>query len=1040
MIISSEIIERTEMKKQIALRIPVLSLLCLGLFFMLGFYKTETASAAVVTVGQNANKASASYFYYNPANANAQVAINNAIAAAAVGASVTAPGVVNIENASKPYEVTSHILGKSNINIIGDTRGGVILKIGKGVSITAYGGPGTTGWGGVDSAAGDGAIINIWTGITNVLIKNMTFDGSCGDYYPCSNDDRGRHRLVLMNLYQASNIVVDNVKFTNGQDNAIWGNSSNTVEIKNSRFDMIGHDFVEGYKIQNLKFHHNIGAMRTNSGVRCSGTGTNCYVYDNEFYTGTGGSSALELQDSFTNVKVYNNYFHDISPYGAIGYGGQNPSGSGHEYYNNLFVNLPYAVSSNVPESAVTHNNIMINCKTNVGKGADTNNIKLVSESGSGYTFEKYGSNKSGDTYWIVKSGTLASAFAGIKIGIDGVAGGSDGTSADPGNNTCNSWTYSDWSACANGQQTRTIASSSPLGCAGGSPILSQSCSGSDSKTANLTAAIIQNTVTTVAKGSLGVQLISVKLTNTGTEDLNVTGVEIPGSYAPINEANTTLYADGVKIGTPTTRLDTRVTFAGLSIKIAKGASVNLALKGDILATNIRTTMTFYIEDTTIVTAKGLVSGAAPKITIGGSSSILTLTSGTVNPASNSLTATIVPNIIKEVEKGATNVQLISVDLNNTGTEDINVTGVEIPGSYAPINEADTTLYQGDNKLGIPTTRLDTKVTFAGLNIKIPKGQSVSLNLKGDILATNIRTAMTFYIEENSIVTAKGVVSGTAPKITIGGSSSILTVKAVSGSTAALSAVLIPNTIVSADRGTKGVQLISYKVANIGSENLLVTSVGYVGDFKSDSISNISLYINDKNVGLADSVKDTSALFSTLAFVIAKGESFTFTLKGDVSNSAVAGAKSFVLDRTAGIMSAKGMTSDKDAAVTVNDDKASLTIKDEAGIVDGSIIRAFGDIDVYIVKIAGNKMFKRVILSPSVFRSYGHLKWENVIVVDKSILNAYTNSNLVHVAGDEKVWKLEPSGDSGKKTAVTGTNYDPDSVYEINAVDFASYV
>jgi len=41
----------------------------------------------------------------------------------------------------------------------------------------------------------------------------------------------------------------------------------------------------------------------------------------------------------------------------------------------------------------------------------------------------------------------------------------------------CTSWTYSDWSNCANSQQTRTIVSSSPAGCSGGSPVLSQSCS-----------------------------------------------------------------------------------------------------------------------------------------------------------------------------------------------------------------------------------------------------------------------------------------------------------------------------------------------------------------------------------------------------------------------------------------------------------------------------------------------------------------------------------------------------------------------------------
>ena len=41
----------------------------------------------------------------------------------------------------------------------------------------------------------------------------------------------------------------------------------------------------------------------------------------------------------------------------------------------------------------------------------------------------------------------------------------------------CVSWTYSNWSSCSNSQQTRTIVSSSPSGCSGGSPVLNQSCS-----------------------------------------------------------------------------------------------------------------------------------------------------------------------------------------------------------------------------------------------------------------------------------------------------------------------------------------------------------------------------------------------------------------------------------------------------------------------------------------------------------------------------------------------------------------------------------
>lgn len=41
---------------------------------------------------------------------------------------------------------------------------------------------------------------------------------------------------------------------------------------------------------------------------------------------------------------------------------------------------------------------------------------------------------------------------------------------------TCTSFTYSDWSACSLGAQTRAVISSSPSLCTGGSPVLSQAC------------------------------------------------------------------------------------------------------------------------------------------------------------------------------------------------------------------------------------------------------------------------------------------------------------------------------------------------------------------------------------------------------------------------------------------------------------------------------------------------------------------------------------------------------------------------------------
>jgi hypothetical protein len=71
---------------------------------------------------------------------------------------------------------------------------------------------------------------------------------------------------------------------------------------------------------------------------------------------------------------------------------------------------------------------------------------------------------------WALIMGALAIAACGEDLG------GSD-AGAGGGASTCSSFAYASWGACqSSGTQTRTVTSSLPSGCTGGSPVLSQSC------------------------------------------------------------------------------------------------------------------------------------------------------------------------------------------------------------------------------------------------------------------------------------------------------------------------------------------------------------------------------------------------------------------------------------------------------------------------------------------------------------------------------------------------------------------------------------
>lgn len=139
------------------------------------------------------------------------------------------------------------------------------------------------------------------------------------------------------------------------------------------------------------------------------------------------------------------------------------------------------------------------------------------------------------------------------------------------------------------------------------------------------------------------------------------------------------------------------------------------------------------------------------------------------------------------------------------------------------------------------------------------------------------------------------------------------------------------------------------------------------------------------------------------------------------------------------------------AAVVLSLTGAALFVPLTAGaqtIVDGDLIRASGTFDVYIVKDLGAKKFRRLILNPDIFNSYGHLEWGNVKVVDQTVVDQYTDSQLVRNVTGTKVYQLVPNGeDTGDKHWLNMTaaefvadGYDWDAIYNINAFEEDLYV
>lgn len=138
-------------------------------------------------------------------------------------------------------------------------------------------------------------------------------------------------------------------------------------------------------------------------------------------------------------------------------------------------------------------------------------------------------------------------------------------------------------------------------------------------------------------------------------------------------------------------------------------------------------------------------------------------------------------------------------------------------------------------------------------------------------------------------------------------------------------------------------------------------------------------------------------------------------------------------------------------ALTPLQEVEAAAISNVDQLQDGDLIIATGDINVWFFKKNPNgTMFKRLILSPSVFNSYKHFTWASVKEVTPEVRDSLTTSIFVQITGKPAIYALQPNllGDDGVVRLITnaeafvnaGTKYSAwDYVYQINETDFKSY-
>lgn len=594
---------------------------------------------------------------------------------------------------------------------------------------------------------------------------------------------------------------------------------------------------------------------------------------------------------------------------------------------------------------------------------------------------------------------------------------------------------------------------------------------GNASNVTSIFATVLPNTVDHVNKGATNVQLVAAKLTNTGSEDLALSEVHFGGYFSTSYLVNPALYLGDAKIGSPSSVAADSITFSGLSQKIAKGQSITLYVKGDITNTNSLKVMNYSLSFSTVfdsVVATGMASGNKAMVNINNSYPGIYINQ-TVSPTPSSSwyntdwgyrkTITISNNVAKNLT--AYQVQL-AIDTKSL-----------IAAGKMRSDCSDIRFTQADNSTLVPywiEGGCNTSSTYIWIKTDLAASASKKIymyyNDSSAKSVSNGKSVFDAFSDVNSPGDWKGIPmksSGSELHTTISGIQAstlpmslsypwIIETRArrtdsvhnsniyfIAGNASGSSLPTLRNMQAGCDVGSTSLEYYDNGTHNNTSfYGSYASGTDYIHKFVEVAPDNYNYYVYSASrslLGSATGIKHAGYFGSAdtvTGFQVASGSS---TWASDIYVDWVFARK--YADKEPSFSSGSEESSPYPHTASNYSDTCN---PNSNSIKDGAMIRTKGDIDVYIIKYKGCKKFKRIILSPSVFRSYGHLKWKDIVDVDQTTLDSYTTSNHVSVAGDGRIWMLTPMGDTGKKTDVSSaSDYDKDSVYEINATDRDSY-
>jgi len=505
----------------------------------------------------------------------------------------------------------------------------------------------------------------------------------------------------------------------------------------------------------------------------------------------------------------------------------------------------------------------------------------------------------------------------------------------------------------------------------------------------------------------------------------NITTFTLIGVAGIINNTSRTITVN-LPTGTSVTSLaPTIVVSGGASISPISGTSKNFSVPAVYTVTAEDGSTQSYVVSVNVASADASSEKKITAFILGGKT-------GIINEAEHSITVNL---------PAGTNVTALEPDIYLSVRASVSPASGSVKNYTNPVNyimtaeDGSIQAYVVTVNVGAPTG--GSPVASVTYNITGPTSNSVVATLVPSETVTVTSTGgfthtftqnetFTFTFKDSdgntgSVIAKVSNIDKTPPTITLKGSAVInLTVGATyseSGVTAEdnLDGTIGIDTKGTVKTNTAGTYIVTYTATDSAGNTATVTRTVTVGGGEVTGSENSILTFAFRDLepdifGIIDEVNHNIAVTVPVGANLAALVPTIRTTTGATVSPASGVAQNFSTAKTYTVTSAAGAKQ----AYTVTVKKAGINLP--AGIVDGDIIQcktSANSFAVYIVKIVGDKLYIRHIVSLEIFNYYKHLKWENL----------------------KQVTSLEPYSLSGWVRANTGANGTPrssDKVWEVN--------